>query len=291
MLGMPAIYVMYVYSILKPNEIIYTRNINDTNLIDSDFVILPSSIIAHESELKALDHLNTINKKVFVTGIFANVFKEKYKTKNSIVIPDEAENFFYKIKKNNNLNYEYLNGLFTGKYEISNNNFQDNLDDLPFPDWGTYIKKFPLRNNFLNFNNKVAIPILATRGCPYSCFKYCTYPLQQGRKVRARSVQNIVDEIKHWKNTLKTNKFVFRDPVFSINRKHTVELCKALIKENININYLVETHLNNLDDELLDLLKKSGLKMVYVGIESSHANVLKDIDRFTVKNDKQIKRR
>ena len=71
--------------------------------------------------------------------------------------------------------------------------------------------------NFLGFNSKTAIPMLASRGCPYSCFNYCTYPLQQGRKVRLRSVQNIVSEIKHWIKVVKTNKFVFRDPVFSIN--------------------------------------------------------------------------
>ena len=87
----------------------------------------------------------------------------------------------------------------------------DNLDDLPFPDWNYYTKKYALRNNFLDFNSKTAIPITATRGCPYSCFNYCTYPLQQGRKVRFRSVQNVVKEMKHWISTLGTNKFIFRD--------------------------------------------------------------------------------
>ena len=80
---------------------------------------------------------------------------------------------------------------------------------------------------------KIAIPILGTRGCPYSCFNYCTYPLQQGRKVRARSVKNIIDEIKYWQSTLGAKKFVFRDPVFSINRKHTIELCNEMIKQKI----------------------------------------------------------
>ena len=133
----------------------------------------------------------------------------------------------------------------------------------------------------------VAIPITATRGCPYSCFNYCTYPLQQGRKVRFRTAKNVVKEIKHWVGKLKTNKFIFRDPVFSINRKYTVDLCKEIINENLKIEYLIETHLKNLDDELIALLKKSGLKLVYVGIESAVADVLKDINRFTVDQDNQ----
>ena len=169
------------------------------------------------------------------------------------------------------------------------NNFQVDLDELPYPDWFTYVKKYPLRNNFFDLKNKYAIPLLATRGCPYSCFNYCTYPLQQGRKVRARSVKNIVSEIKYWIKNLNTTKFVFRDPVFSINKKHTIELCEEIIKENLNISYLIETHLNNLDEEMMKLLHKSGLKMVYVGIESSDSKVLKEINRFTIKSDEQYK--
>ena len=109
-----------------------------------------------------------------------------------------------------------------------------------------YSKKYPLKNNFLDFNSKTAIPILASRGCPYSCFNYCTYPLQQGRKVRYRSIENIIDEIKYWKKNLNTNKFIFRDPVFSINRKFTEQLCKRIIEDKLDIVFLVETHLNNL---------------------------------------------
>ena len=52
--------------------------------------------------------------------------------------------------------------------------------------------------------------------------------------------------------------------------------------------FLVETHLNNLDDELIKLLREAGLKMVYVGVESYESDVLKDINRFTVSNDEQF---
>ena len=94
-------------------------------------------------------------------------------------------------------------------------------------------------------------------------------------------------EIKQNIEINKTNKFVFRDPVFSINRKYTVELCQEIIKENLNIEFLIETHLKNLDDELILLLKKAGLKLVYVGIESSSPDVLKGVKRFTIDNDQQ----
>jgi len=286
-IGMPAIEVMIISSILKKdNEVHYTRDIHDKKILDCNYIIFPSSIIAHETELNTLSKFE--NKKIFVTGIFANTMKEKYLKKNTVVVKNESDIFFYNLNKEGKLNEKFLDDLFLNKDLINNFYSPVDLDDLPYPDWLSYSKKYRLRNDFFSLKEKIAIPILATRGCPYSCFFYCTYPLQQGRKVRARSVKNIIDEIKYWKKTLGANKFVFRDPVFSINRKHTIEFCNEVISQKLNITFMVETHLNNLDDEMIPLLKKAGLKLAYVGVESSSHFVLKDMKRFTVEHDKQF---
>jgi len=292
MISMPPMYAIYIYSILKKKglDVEYTREFNNNygiekqDLIEkADYIIMPSSIIASETEIQAVKNLTQKSKKIFVVGIFSSVLKENYKTKNSYIVPGEPEDFFLKISYDK----KTLDGFFEKGDQNIESNFVENLDNLPFPDWEYYSKKYPLKNNFLGFNSKTAIPMLASRGCPYSCFNYCTYPLQQGRKVRLRSVKNILDEINHWIKTIGTNKFVFRDPVFSINRKFTVELCEEIISQGIKIEFLIETHLKNLDDELIDLLKKAGLKLVYVGIESSSPKVLNGIKRFTVESDQQ----
>ena len=288
MIAMPPMYAIYIYSIIKKkgHQINYSRNINDNTKIDeADYILMPTSIIAHESEKKILQLLTKKNKKVFLIGVFSNVMKNEYDIVNSFIVKGEPENFFLNLNySKEELDLYFLEG---SKQRNTLNGMVDDIDELPFPGWEEYIKQYPLKNNFLGFNSKIAIPILASRGCPYSCFHYCTYPLQQGRKVRQRSVENIIKEIKYWIKHIKTNKFVFRDPVFSINRKHTVSLCEAIIKENLKIEFLIETHLKNLDDDLIKLLKTAGLKMVYVGIESSDGNILKDINRFTLNNDEQ----
>ena len=287
MINMPPMYALYIFSILKNKniDVEYTKNTKDQKKInDADYIIMPTSIIAHETEVEILKTLTGKNKKIFVVGVFSSVMNEKYNINNAYVVPGEPEKFFLKVSYNK----KDLDYFFENKNTIENDtNLVEELDDLPFPDWEYYSKNYPLKNNFLGFNSKIAIPIVATRGCPYSCFNYCTYPLQQGRKVRMRSAENVVNEIKHWIENLNTNKFVFRDPVFSINRKFTVELCNLIIKNNLKIQFLIETHLKNLDDELIDLLKRAGLEMVYIGIESSDAKVLNGIKRFTVNNDEQ----
>ena len=285
---MPPMYAMYVHSIIKNKgyEVNYSRNVDDkVKIQESDYIIMPTSIIAHETEKKVLSSLSKQNKKIFLIGIFANVMSNEYRYNNSYIVKGEPENFFLNLTYNKDeINLYFKEGT---SQRNSLNGMVSNLDDLPFPDWSDYVKKYPLKNNFVGFNSKIAIPLSASRGCPYSCFHYCTYPLQQGRKVRSRSVQNVIKEIKYWIEKLKTNKFTFRDPVFSINRKYTVSLCEQIIKENLKVEFQIETHLKNLDDELIDLLEKAGLKLVYVGIESSNPKVLNGIKRFTVDNDQQ----
>lgn len=288
LITMPPMSAIYVYSIIKRKglNIEYTKKIpSKKELAKFDYIIMPSSIIAHETEVRAIKKLSELKVKVFVIGIFANVKKDSYKFKNSFIIPGEPESFFL----DSNLVKEELDKYFISQQSYFGKPSVSNLDELPFPNWDDYLKKYSLKNNFLSFNNKTAIPIVATRGCPYSCFNYCTYPLQQGRKVRYRSVDNVIDEILHWKNSLNASKFVFRDPVFSIKRQYTVELCEAIIKLDFKIEFLIETHLANLDDELINLLHKAGLRFVYVGIESVDAKVLDNMKRHTTNKDNQYK--
>ena len=200
---------------------------------------------------------------------------QKYIEAGGTVIMGEPEFFFLKninlenIEEKNILNFEH--------------NF--NLDDLPYPDWENTIKN---NKTSMLFGFEKSLPILATRGCPYSCFKYCVYPLQQGRKPRQREVNKIVDEMEYWNKKFNVRMFIFRDPVFSINRKHTIAFCKELIDRKLNIRFIIETHLRILDSELIKILKEAGLKGVKVGVESGDEDVLKDANRFTIKQDDQL---
>ncbi len=286
MLCMPPMSAIYVYSILKNqgHEVDYIRGNKNIEITkDYDFYIVPSSIIACESESDFINKIISKKKPVFIIGIFSNVKSSLY-NKNAIIIKGEPEKFFLENEFNNNfIDKDFL------RQKANENGMLDNLDILPFPMWNDYLKLYKLKNNFLGYNSAPAIPIHFQRGCPYSCSNYCTYPLQQGKKVRYRTAKNVVDEIENLINKYGYNKFVFRDPVFSINRNKTIELCDEIINRGIKIYFLIETHLNNLDDELIDKLSKAGLKMVYVGIESSSSKILNNIKRFSIDSDKQYK--
>ena len=272
-------FLAYTISVLndKGHEVVFSK-VLPKDYEDYDAYIVASSIVCCESELEIIKKLSSIGKKIFAIGPFATNIPQVYVDAGAHVISGEPEFFFLKTDN-------FLDNL---NEKIIKFNHDYDLDDLPYPAWDQMIKNPKNVSNL--FGNYSTIPVLATRGCPYSCFKYCVYPLQQGRSVRQRNVSKIVDELEHWKNKMGIKMFVFRDPVFSINKKHTIEFANELINRNINIKFIIETHLRILDEELIKLLKKAGLAAVKVGVESANTEVLKNANRFTIKKDDQLKK-
>ena len=89
----------------------------------------------------------------------------------------EPENFFHNIDLN-----EFINNF---KIEIIENNKIVPLDDLNIPGWEIIFKENIPVMKFLG--KGPAINLYASKGCPYTCFYYCVYPMQQGRKKIERS--------------------------------------------------------------------------------------------------------
>ena len=265
---------------LKGHEVTYSREIpQDINYYD--LFVIPSSIVCSETEITAIKKLYDLKKKIAVVGPFASSNPEIYVKAGAFVIKGEPEMFFF----NEDINLKNLK-TFSG---IVSTFMISPLDDLPLPAWDIIHKEYPSMFSLLR-NKQKMIPLLATRGCPYSCRFYCTYPLQQGVKVRQRNPRLIVNEMKHWKSTLGVNFFIFRDPVFSINRKHTIELCNELIESKEKFQFIIETHLNNLDLNLVKKLKAAGMVMVKVGVESAVADIKKDANRFSIDEDDTYKK-
>jgi radical SAM superfamily enzyme YgiQ (UPF0313 family) len=273
----PPLFAAYTYACLKKRkfDVKFLNNIPE-NICNYDLIIFTSSIVVCNYEKEKLSHLSKLGIPIFVIGPFASNNPKYYKFENVTIVKGQPEYYFLKADFKNDINKN-----------ITNEFSLDNLDELPFIEWSD-ISKINKINNLFGYGK--SLPILATRGCPYSCFKYCVYPLQQGRKVNQRSVENIVSEIEYniHKNKIKT--FIFRDPVFSINRNHTIEFCKLVIEKKLNFKFVIETHLRILDTELLNWLKKSGLVGVKVGIENFDTEILKKEGRFTVSRDDQLEK-
>ena len=274
----PPLYSVYVIGQLVKlgHDVDYSKELNLND--DYDLYILPSSIVCHETEIECLIQLREKNKKVIIIGPFATSNPEKYLENGAIVIKGEPEMYFHKfdIKANE------LNNL----PNIIENFPTYDLDELEFPGWETIFKNYVPTMKFLGPGP--AVNINASRGCPYTCFYYCVYPLQQGRKLRIKSSKRLIEEMLYFYKKLKVKNFIFRDPVFTIDRKHTIEFCEEIIKTGIKFNICIEAHLKDIDNELVKILRNAGVKLIYIGIESSDEEVRDDANRTSDTNENQF---
>jgi len=274
-----------LYSVQTCGELINSgHNVDFSKKLDLekkyDLYILPSSIVCHETEIEHIQTLKNNNKKVIVIGPFVTSNPEPYLKAGATIIKGEPEMFFHQFNKTVK-DLEKLPNIIE--------NFPTfGLDELSFPGWEVIFKNYTPKMKFLGPGP--AVNINASRGCPYSCFYYCVYPLQQGRKLRLKSPKRLLEEMVHLNKTLNVSNFLFRDPVFSINRRHTVEICKEIIDSKYKFNIGVETHLKNIDHDLAKLLRKAGIKLMYVGIESGDEEVRKDANRTSDSNLNQIEK-
>jgi len=258
----------------------------DPNIIDSsvDFVFVSTSIVCCDYELKTTKELikKFPNIKFFAFGSFSKFYEERYREIGVCVIDGEPEFLFqnYNIDQKN-LNLFHANGTVSSPKKNPNN--------LSLPLWVN--QNSASTKNFLFGYRDGYYPIIATRGCPYSCYEYCVYPLQQGRVVNAASPEKIIDDVNFINQKTRAKNFVFRDPVFSINKKYTFDLLNAFANKGFDkYSFTVETHLNNINEELAIAFYNSGVKWVKFGIESADMEVKKNVHRYTLDNDEQKQR-
>ena len=115
------------------------------------------------------------------------------------------------------------------------------------------------------FKGKKYLPlslIETGRGCPNRC-EFCSITTFYNHKYTIRPIEKIIEEIKQ----LKPKMIFFVDDNICANKEHLKELCRALIP--LKISWTSQTALNVAqDDELLDLMAKSGCKNILIGFES-----------------------
>ncbi len=147
-----------------------------------------------------------------------------------------------------------------------------NLDELPFP----------ARDLVLNCDYDMyrVHCLLTARGCPYSC-SFCADRALWGGKIRRRSVGNVMEELKLLEKTYKINLLDFVDGTFTYDRKYLQTFCKAMIDQKSSIKWRCTARYDNIDEDLLELMKRANCSGLYFGLESGSDRVLKAINKKT----------
>ena len=168
----------------------------------------------------------------------------------------------------------------------------EDLDSIPFPDretipWHWYLEAWYSRQPFMN--------MMTSRGCPYQC-TFCLWPqTMYGHKQRFRSLDNVFAEIHFLVRQYGLKEINIDDGTFTTNKKRVIEFCQRLRQEKLKIIWTCNGRVDNLDDEMLVEMKKSGCKLIRMGVESGSQEVLDQIKKGLTKDQirsgiKKVKR-
>ena len=253
--------------------------LNDFQCQNPDILFISTTNGSIFDDLKVISEIKKIKKDVSIIlkgAIFFNPDKELFKsidlTDVDYLIGGEVEFIIGDLVKaiydDKNLlkNIEGISYKENDKW-VTNNlyHFHEDIDSLPFPDRS-------LMPNELYINpmtNKPMALITTDKGCCFNC-RYCLSPILSGKKVRNRSVVSIFNEIKDCVNNYNITNFFLKSDTFTVNKQNVIELCNLLIESKLNekITWVATSRVDTIDEEMLSIMKKSGLKLMSVGFES-----------------------
>ena len=113
--------------------------------------------------------------------------------------------------------------------------------------------------------------IMMTYGCPFSC-DFCSKPIF-GNCVRFRDIDRVFEEI-HDIISYGYDSLWIADDLFTYDPGFLESFCERLIKENVGISWSCLSRVDSVTDDIAALMKMSGCKKVYLGIESGSDEVL-----------------
>ncbi len=162
------------------------------------------------------------------------------------------------------------------------------LDSIPMPAWDLlpnseeYITESLHAGRVGSSASTAAIRsagILTTRGCPMRC-TFCAAHGVHGRKIRAHSIEYMMRHIDWLVERYDINHLLIEDDMFNFSSNRTIEFCRALLTkhpERFSIEFPNGLAVWNLDEEVVENLKKIGLQTVTIAIESGNQYVQKHI--------------
>ena len=145
-----------------------------------------------------------------------------------------------------------------------------NLDLLPFP-YRQDIDKY-----YCVLSPNKLTTMFTSRGCPFNCI-YCDRPAM-GKEFRTRSPENVVTELEECVK-LGIKEFFIYDDTFTVDKERVYDICREIVKADLDIVLDIRTRVNCVDRDLLRALRYAGLKRIHFGAESGVQRVLNALNK------------
>ena len=158
----------------------------------------------------------------------------------------------------------------------------ENLDQLPFParDLLPMEAYFKINVPFMFYSKHPRnVSFCSSRGCPFKC-AFCSSCNYWGNRVRYRSVENVLAEMRELKDRFQVRELKFEEDNLLLNKGRAKKLFRAMIEEKFEFYWNMPNGayiMSLLDEELVRLMKESGCYEVILAFESGCQEVLDKI--------------
>lgn len=138
-------------------------------------------------------------------------------------------------------------------------------------------------NRYLRFKDgsPARLFYMSSLGCPFNC-AFCSIAAVYRRHWSSKEPDRVVREIRYFVENHGTETVEFDGTIFFANTSWAKKMLNALIDSGMNLNYVTSTRADIIvkwDDEMKDLVGRSGFKAIGVGAESGSQRVLDIIDK------------
>jgi len=153
-----------------------------------------------------------------------------------------------------------------------------NIDELPWPDYEGFELKtyFDSSPSISGLNRKNTVFMIASRSCPYNC-TFCFHTV--GQKYRQRSLDNFFAELDYMVSRFDIKYICLADELFSNNLQRMHEFCARM--KGYGIRWWAQFRVDNMNAEMLSILKDGGCDVMSFGLESADNRILKSMRKHT----------
>ncbi len=149
------------------------------------------------------------------------------------------------------------------------------LDSLPFPAWNLVeLDQYSKRRSMSHVGLRSYMVVFTSRGCPFHC-TYCHNIF--GKRFRARSVENVLNEMEILIHQYHINDFEIIDDISNFNRERIKSICHGIINRgwHIRLSFPNGVRTDILDEETILLLKQAGTAQLSIAVETASPRLQK----------------
>lgn len=149
----------------------------------------------------------------------------------------------------------------------------EELEHLPWPDfdlfWG---KPYNYKLSLFNKDIEPVLTISSSRGCPFRC-SFCgvkdMYP-----KYITVSAEHVFNRMVYLYEKYGVTTYYFREDNFTANLSRLDKFCDLILDSPINFQWVCESRVRELSEELITKISNAGCIGLYIGCESGSDAVL-----------------